>query len=44
MLGGVGLAFVIENTFDRSFTTGEDVERRLGIPHIASIPEGGMVG
>jgi succinoglycan biosynthesis transport protein ExoP len=44
VLGGVGLAFGLENSFDRSFTTGEDIERKLGIPHIASIPEGEMVG
>jgi uncharacterized protein involved in exopolysaccharide biosynthesis len=39
-LGGVGIAFGLENFVNRSFTTGEDIERRLGIPHIASIPEG----
>ena len=44
LLGGVGLAFGLENYVDRSFTTGEDIERRLGIPHIASIPKGEMVG
>jgi uncharacterized protein involved in exopolysaccharide biosynthesis len=44
ILGGVGFAFGLENYFDRSFTTGEDIERKLGIPHIASIPEGEMVG
>jgi uncharacterized protein involved in exopolysaccharide biosynthesis len=44
IVGGVGLAFVLEIYLDRSFTTGEDVERSLGIPHIASIPEGEMVG
>jgi hypothetical protein len=25
---------------DKSFTTGRDVERALGIAHLASIPEG----
>jgi uncharacterized protein involved in exopolysaccharide biosynthesis len=44
IMAGVGLAFGLENTLDRSFTTGEDIERKLGIPHIASIPEGEMVG
>ena len=44
VLGGFGLAFGLENYLDRSFTTGEDIERKLGIPHIASIPEGEMVG
>jgi uncharacterized protein involved in exopolysaccharide biosynthesis len=40
LLGGVGLAFVAELYLDHSFTTGHEMERRLGIPHIASIPEG----
>lgn len=44
ILGAVGFAFGLEMYLDRSFTTGEDVERQLGIPHIASIPEGEMVG
>jgi succinoglycan biosynthesis transport protein ExoP len=44
VLGGVGLAFGFENFLDRSFTTAEEIERKLGIPHIASIPEGEMVG
>jgi len=44
LLGGVGLAFVQELVVDRSFTTAEDVEKRLGIPHIASIPDGEAVG
>lgn len=43
-LGGVGLAFVVEEFLDRSFTTAEDVERRLGISHIASIPDGDVPG
>jgi uncharacterized protein involved in exopolysaccharide biosynthesis len=42
--GGFGVAFGLEFYLDRSFTTGEDVERKLGIQHIASIPEGEMVG
>jgi uncharacterized protein involved in exopolysaccharide biosynthesis len=36
--GGLGLAFGREY-FDHSFTTGYDLESRLGIPHLASIPE-----
>jgi len=44
LLGGVGLAFGLDTFLDRSFTTAENLERRLGIPHIASIPEGEMVG
>lgn len=43
-LGGVGTAFALEILLDRSFTTGQDIERQLGIPHIASIPEGEMIG
>jgi len=38
IVGGVGLAFVLEY-LDHTFTTGLDVERRLGIPLLASIPE-----
>jgi capsular polysaccharide biosynthesis protein len=37
-LGGVGLVFGLE-FFDHSFTSPADLERRLGIPHLASIPE-----
>jgi succinoglycan biosynthesis transport protein ExoP len=44
LLGGVGLAFVQEMFLDRSFTTAEDLEKRLGIPHMASIPDGEVVG
>jgi succinoglycan biosynthesis transport protein ExoP len=44
LLGGVVLAFVLDTILDRSFTTAEDVEKRLGIPHIASIPDGEAVG
>jgi uncharacterized protein involved in exopolysaccharide biosynthesis len=39
LVGGLGLAFGTELYLDRSFTTGQEVERKLGIPHIASIPE-----
>jgi capsular polysaccharide biosynthesis protein len=42
--GGLGLAVARELYFDRSFTTGEEIERRLGIPHIASIPDGSLAG
>lgn len=44
VLGGVGCAFGLEMYIDRRFTTGQDIERQLGIPHIASIPEGEMIG
>ena len=37
LLGGVGLAFSLDY-LDRSFTTPEDVERRLGVPTLVSIP------
>lgn len=40
ILGGLGLAFTTEFYLDHSFTTGDEMERRLGMPHIASIPEG----
>jgi uncharacterized protein involved in exopolysaccharide biosynthesis len=36
--GGFGLAFVRERYISHTMTNGEDVERLLGIPHIASIP------
>jgi uncharacterized protein involved in exopolysaccharide biosynthesis len=44
VVGGVGIAFALEQYLVRSFTTGEEIERRLGILHIASIPEGELVG
>jgi succinoglycan biosynthesis transport protein ExoP len=44
IFGGLGVAFGIEFYLNRSFTTGEDIERKLGIPHIASIPEMDAVG
>jgi uncharacterized protein involved in exopolysaccharide biosynthesis len=44
VLGGCGSAFVLEQFLVRSFTTADDVERFLGIPHIASIPEGDQAG
>jgi uncharacterized protein involved in exopolysaccharide biosynthesis len=44
VLGGVSIAIATERYLVRSFTTGEELERRLDIPHIASIPEGELVG
>jgi len=37
--GGLGLAFGTEYYLDHTLTTGEEMERRLGISHMASIPE-----
>ena len=37
-VGGVGAAFTLE-MLDRSLTTGDDLERLLGIRHLASVPE-----
>jgi uncharacterized protein involved in exopolysaccharide biosynthesis len=37
-LGGLGLAFVTEY-FDHSLTTGRDLEARVGIPLLGSIPD-----
>lgn len=37
--GGLGLAFGVEYYVDHTFTTGEEMERRLGLPHLASVPE-----
>jgi len=39
LLGGLGAAFGTELYLDRSFTTGEEMERRIGLVHLASIPE-----
>ena len=36
--GSIGFAFVIEY-FDHSFKTNEEVERRLGLPVLATIPK-----
>jgi len=44
VVGGLLLVFGLETYLDRSFTTGEEIERKLVIPHIASIPESEMVG
>jgi len=38
VVGGLGLAFIKEFHLNRSFITGDDIERRMGIAHIASIP------
>lgn len=38
LFGGLGLAFALEFV-DRTFVTGEDIESRLGIPHLGSIPD-----
>jgi len=40
LLGGFGIAIGVDKFLSHSFTTGEEVERKLGIPHIASIPDG----
>ncbi len=42
-IGGLGLAFVAEY-FDHSFTTGHDLEARLGIPLLGAIPEHASLG
>ncbi len=39
LLGGLGLAFGAEFYVDHTFTTGEEMERKLGLVHMASIPE-----
>lgn len=44
VMGGIGIAFALEQFLNRSFTTGEDIERRLGIPHLASIPDSAQMG
>ena len=44
ILGGLGLALAVEVYFDHSFTTGDDLERVLGIPHLASIPDSTEMG
>jgi uncharacterized protein involved in exopolysaccharide biosynthesis len=38
--GGLGLAFLAEH-LDHSFTTGHDLEARLGIPLLGAIPDQG---
>lgn len=40
ILGGFGLVFLVEY-FDHTFTTGEEAEKGLGIPLLASLPEHG---
>lgn len=44
VFGGFAIAFALEQYIDRSFTTAEDIERDLGIPHLASIPDGALMG
>jgi uncharacterized protein involved in exopolysaccharide biosynthesis len=44
VLGGCGTAFFLEQFLGRSFTTADDIERLLKIPHIASIPEADQAG
>lgn len=41
-ISGVAIGFA-RDFFDHSFTTGEELERRLAIPHLASVPELGDV-
>ena len=43
LFGGLALAFVIE-FLDHSFTTGRELEARLGIPLLGSIPDESSVG
>lgn len=43
LFGGLALAFVIE-LLDHSFTTGRELEARLGIPLLGSIPDESSVG
>jgi succinoglycan biosynthesis transport protein ExoP len=43
VFGGFAIAFAIDQYVDRSFTTAEDIERRLGIPHLASIPDNSLM-
>jgi uncharacterized protein involved in exopolysaccharide biosynthesis len=42
-MGGLGLAFVAEY-FDHSFTTGRELETRLGIPLLGAIPDEESLG
>jgi uncharacterized protein involved in exopolysaccharide biosynthesis len=42
-MGGLGLAFVSEY-FDHSLTTGRDLEARVGIPLLGSIPDEASLG
>ncbi len=44
VFGGFAIAFALDQYIDRSFTTAEDIERRLGIPHLASIPDSSLMG
>jgi capsular polysaccharide biosynthesis protein len=42
-MGGLGLAFVSE-FFDHSLTTGRDLEARVGLPLLGSIPDQASLG
>jgi len=42
-MGGLSLAFVTEY-FDHSFTTGRELEARLGIPLLGAIPDQESIG
>jgi capsular polysaccharide biosynthesis protein len=42
-MGGLGLAFVSEY-FDHSLTTGKDLEARVGLPLLGSIPDQASLG
>ena len=42
-MGGLGLAFAVEY-FDHSFTTGRELEARLGIPLLGTIPDQESIG
>jgi uncharacterized protein involved in exopolysaccharide biosynthesis len=44
VFGGLAMAFVLERYVGRSFTTAEDIERVLGLSHLASIPDGARNG
>jgi capsular polysaccharide biosynthesis protein len=44
VLGGFGIVFSLEQFLFRSFTTGDEIERKLGIPHISSIPDSSQAG
>jgi uncharacterized protein involved in exopolysaccharide biosynthesis len=44
VFGGFAIAFALEQYIDRSFTTADDIERDLGIPHLASIPDSIRLG
>jgi succinoglycan biosynthesis transport protein ExoP len=43
LLGGVGLAFVLEH-FDRRIKSVDEVERVLGVPRLGLVPQGSALG